>query len=54
MHNFYTKMNEAMKTLNDTVDDTKVYKDQMMALNKTLLHWIQFTATYWNAFVVKQ
>ena len=41
MHNFYTKMNEAMKTLNDTVDDTKVYKDQMMALNKTL--FIEFS-----------
>lgn len=54
MHNFYTKMNEAMKTLNDTVDDTKVYKDQMVALNKNLSSLNSVYGNVLNAFVVKQ
>lgn len=54
MHNFYTKMNEAMKTLNDTVDDTKVYKDQMVALNKNLTSLNSVYGNVLNAFVVKQ
>jgi len=36
MHNFYSKMNEAMSTLSDTVDDTKQYKDQIESLNRNL------------------
>lgn len=36
MHNFYTKLNTAMAELNSTVEDTKVYKEQMTALNKNL------------------
>lgn len=36
MHNFYTKLNEAMSSLNDTVEDTKVYKEQMASLNRNL------------------
>lgn len=36
MHNFYTRLNEAMATLNETVEDTKVYKDQMTSLNRNL------------------
>lgn len=36
MHNFYTRLNEAMSTLNETVEDTKVYKDQMTSLNRNL------------------
>ena len=36
MHNFYTKMNDAMATLNETVEDTKMYKEHMEALNKNL------------------
>ena len=36
MHNFYTRMTEAMSTLNDTVEDTKLYKEQLMSLNKNL------------------
>ncbi|MBP6397884.1 MAG: gliding motility protein GldL [Saprospiraceae bacterium] len=54
MHNFYTKMNEAMKTLNDTVDDTKVYKDQMVALNKNLTSLNSVYGNVLNAFIVKQ
>ncbi len=36
MHNFYSKMTEAMSTLNDTVEDTKLYKEQLTSLNKNL------------------
>ncbi|GLR19238.1 GldL-related protein [Portibacter lacus] len=36
MHNFYSRMNEAMATLNDTVEDTKMYKEQMVSLNRNL------------------
>lgn len=36
MNNFYTKLNEAMADLNDSIADTKVYKDQLGTLNKNL------------------
>jgi hypothetical protein len=36
MHNFYTKMNDAMATLNETVEDTKMYKEHMTSLNQNL------------------
>ena len=36
MNNFYTKLNEAMADLGDSLEDTKVYKDQLSALNKNL------------------
>ena len=36
MHNFYHKMTEAMVSLNETVEDTKLYKEQMASLNKNL------------------
>lgn len=36
MNNFYTKMNEAMANLSDSLEDTKVYKDQLSALNKNI------------------
>ncbi len=36
MHNFYGKMTEAMVSLNETVEDTKLYKEQMITLNKNL------------------
>ncbi len=36
MHNFYSRMTEAMSTLNDTVEDTKLYKEQLTSLNKNL------------------
>lgn len=36
MNNFYTKLNEAMADLNDSIEDTKVYKDQLGVLNKNL------------------
>ena len=36
MSNFYTRMNEAMASLNDSIDDTKVYKEQLTALNQNI------------------
>jgi hypothetical protein len=36
MNNFYTRMNDAMATLNDSVEDTKQYQAQMASLSKNL------------------
>ena len=36
MNNFYTKLNEAMADLGDSLEDTKQYKDQLAALNQNL------------------
>ncbi len=36
MSNFYTRMNEAMANLNDSLEDTAKYKDQLTALNQNL------------------
>jgi len=36
MSNFYTKMNDAMNTLSETVEDTHIYKEQLSSLNKNL------------------
>ncbi|NUO02254.1 MAG: gliding motility protein GldL [Saprospiraceae bacterium] len=36
MSNFYSKLNEAMADLSDSLEDTKIYKDQLSALNKNI------------------
>jgi hypothetical protein len=36
MNNFYAKMNEAMSTLGESVEDTKQYQAQMASLSKNL------------------
>ncbi len=36
MNNFYTKLNEAMAELTDTVDDTKEYREHISTLNRNL------------------
>ncbi|MDX1666152.1 MAG: gliding motility protein GldL [Saprospiraceae bacterium] len=36
MTNFYAKLNEAMADLSDSLEDTKMYKDQLQALNQNL------------------
>lgn len=36
MTNFYSKINEAMADLGDTLEDTKEYKDQLNQLNKNV------------------
>jgi hypothetical protein len=53
MHNFYTRMGDAMKTLNDTVEDTKLYKEQMVSLNKNLTSLNSVYGNVLNAFQVR-
>jgi hypothetical protein len=36
MNNFYSKMTEAMSTLNETVEDTKSYRENLAQLNQNL------------------
>lgn len=36
MGNFYTKLNEAMADLQDSVEETKVYKDNLTELNRNI------------------
>ena len=36
MGNFYTKMNDAMASLNETVEDTKLYQENLSSLNRNL------------------
>ncbi len=36
MNNFYTKLNEAMADLADSVEDTRAFKEQLAVLNKNL------------------
>ncbi|MBI5916841.1 MAG: gliding motility protein GldL [Bacteroidetes bacterium] len=36
MSSFYSKLNEAMADLSDSIEDTKIYKDQLGVLNKNL------------------
>lgn len=53
MHNFYTNMGEAMKNLSETVEDTKLYKEQMVSLNKNLSSLNSVYGNVLNAFTVK-
>ncbi len=54
MHNFYSKMNDAMATLSETVEDTKMYKEQMVALNKNLTSLNGVYGNVLNAFTIKE
>lgn len=36
MNNFYSKLTEAMANMSDAMEDTRMYKEQMAALNKNL------------------
>jgi len=53
-HNFYSKLNEAMSTLSDTVEDTKEYKEQMASLNKNLGSLNGVYGNMLSAMTVKQ
>ena len=53
MNNFYTKMNDAMIALSETVEDTKMYKEQMAALNRNLTSLNGVYGNVLNAFSVK-
>ncbi len=52
-HNFYTRLNDAMQTLTDTVEDTKLYRDQMASLNRNLSSLNSVYGNVLNAFTVK-
>ena len=54
MHNFYGRMQEAMSSLNDSVEDTKAYKEQMASLNKNLSSLNGIYGNVLNAFSVKE
>ncbi|HLO54852.1 MAG TPA: gliding motility protein GldL [Saprospiraceae bacterium] len=51
MNNFYTRMNEAMQTLNASVEDTKQYQAQMASLSKNLT---SLNAVYGNVLSAYQ
>lgn len=54
MNSFYTRMNEAMSSLNDTVEDAAMYKENMTALNRNLNSLNSVYGNVLNAFSVKQ
>lgn len=53
MHNFYSRMNDAMATLNETVEDTKLYKEHMESLNRNLTSLNSVYGNVLNAFTVR-
>lgn len=53
MNSFYTKMNEAMASLSDSVEDTKMYKEQMSSLNRNLTSLNSVYGNVLNAFQAK-
>ena len=52
-HNFYGKLNEAMSSLSETVEDTKMYRDQMASLNRNLSSLNSVYGNVLSAFTVK-
>lgn len=54
MNSFYSRMNEAMQSLNDTVEDTAMYKENMSSLNRNLNSLNSVYGNVLNAFSVKQ
>jgi hypothetical protein len=53
MHNFYSRMSDAMATLNETVEDTKLYKEQMITLNNNLSSLNGVYGNVLSAFQIK-
>ncbi len=53
MNNFYSKLNMAMADLEATVDDTKMYKEQMASLNRNLTSLNGVYGNVLNAFQAK-
>ncbi len=54
MNSFYTRMNDAMASLNETVEDAQMYKENMAALNRNLSSLNSVYGNVINAFSVKQ
>lgn len=53
MNNFYSRMNDAMATLNATVEDTKQYQAQMASLSKNLTSLNAVYGNVLSAYSVK-
>jgi len=53
MNNFYTRMNDAMASLNESVEDTKLYREQMSSLNRNLTSLNSVYGNVLNAFGTK-
>lgn len=53
MNNFYTKMNDAMAVLNESLEDTKQYKAQMSSLSKNLTSLNSVYGNILSAYNVK-
>ena len=53
MNNFYTRMNDAMASLNESVEDTKLYREQMSSLNRNLTSLNSVYGKVLNAFGTK-
>jgi len=53
MNNFYTRMNDAMQTLNASVEDTKQYQAQMASLSKNLTSLNAVYGSVLSAYQVK-
>ena len=54
MNSFYTRMNDAMASLNETVEDAQMYKENMASLNRNLNSLNSVYGNVINAFTVKQ
>ena len=52
-HNFYSKLNDAMHSLSETVEDTKMYREQMASLNRNLSSLNGVYGNVLSAFTVK-
>ncbi len=53
MNNFYSRLNDAMSSLNESVEDTKLYKEQMASLNRNLSSLNGVYGNVLNAFTVR-
>ena len=54
MNNFYSRMQDAMASLDESVEDTKQYRDQMAALNKNLSSLNGVYGNVLSAFTVRE
>lgn len=54
MNSFYSRMNDAMTALNETVEDTAMYKENMSSLNRNLNSLNSVYGNVLNAFTVSK
>lgn len=53
VNDFYSKMQEALGNMSDSIEDTKIYKDQLAALNKNLGNLNSVYGNMLNAMTVR-